>query len=76
MRSWGRASVQKPLLELCREKGQVRRLLHIEVAEHRGRGGEGCEDELGLLTPAHFLSGAGPGFHTQACAPPTLSGCV
>ena len=32
-------------------------MLHIEVAEHRGRGREGCEDKLGLLTPAHFLSG-------------------
>ena len=51
-------------------------MLHIEVAEHRGRGREGCEDKLGLLTPAHFLSGVGQGFHTQACAPPTLSGCV
>lgn len=26
MRAWGRASVQKPLFELCREKDQVRRL--------------------------------------------------
>lgn len=43
----------------CRQRG----------AENRGRGREGCEDELDFLTPAHLWSRGR--FHTQVCAPPS-----
>lgn len=73
MRSWGWASVQKPLLELWGEGPGQQAAVGVDVAQrwlNTEMGRRGCRDELGLLTRPTSCPGRGPGFHAQVCAPP------